>query len=76
MSLRYEEEKTVKGILGYKFVAANNSFDAAKEENTCFCVNKSITLQGDFGCLKNGLGDLTTCTGKGLESVLRIRLSM
>nr|QUP79610.1 sensory neuron membrane protein 2 [Monochamus saltuarius] len=63
MALRFEEEKKVKGILGYKFVAANDSFSVVKEDNSCYCVNKSKTLQGEFGCLKNGLGDLTTCTG-------------
>ncbi|KAJ8959299.1 hypothetical protein NQ318_021985 [Aromia moschata] len=61
MALQYEQEETVKGISGYKFVAANDSFNATKD-NYCFCVNKTRTLEGGFGCLKDGLVDLTTCT--------------
>nr|AUF73092.1 sensory neuron membrane protein [Anoplophora chinensis] len=63
MSLRFEKEKKVKGVLGYKFVAANDSFSVANDDNSCYCVNKSKTLEGEFGCLRDGLGDLTTCTG-------------
>nr|UTN00851.1 sensory neurons membrane protein [Semanotus bifasciatus] len=63
MGLEYEREETVKGIPGYRFIARNDSFEASKEENYCFCINKSRTLDGGFGCLKDGLVDLTTCTG-------------
>ncbi|KAJ8922400.1 hypothetical protein NQ315_004345 [Exocentrus adspersus] len=63
MAIRFEKEQTVKGILGYRFVAGNDSFDVSKEENHCFCVNNTKTLQGEPGCPKNGVIDMTTCTG-------------
>ncbi|KAJ8972734.1 hypothetical protein NQ317_010223 [Molorchus minor] len=62
MSLQYEKEETVKNVLGYRFVVPNDTFSVARKENQCFCVNKSRSLDGGFGCLKDGLVDLTTCT--------------
>ncbi|XP_063920223.1 sensory neuron membrane protein 2-like [Zophobas morio] len=65
LKMAYQKIETVKEIQGYKYVVTNDSFNAPQEnqENYCFCVNRSRTLHGDFGCLKDGLLDLTTCVG-------------
>lgn len=66
MTLQYSGTETVKGIEGYKYSAANDSFLSPKGngENSCYCVNRSRTLTGDFGCLRDGLLDMTNCVGE------------
>ncbi|XP_044258619.1 sensory neuron membrane protein 2-like [Tribolium madens] len=65
LKMAYQSTETVKGIQGYKYVVTNDSFNAPREntDNYCYCVNRSRTLEGDFGCLQDGLLDMTNCVG-------------
>nr|XP_023025981.1 sensory neuron membrane protein 2 [Leptinotarsa decemlineata] len=63
IGLEYSEDETFKDLLGYKFVAKNDTFSSKKEDNSCYCTNKTRSLDGEFACLKDGLTDLTTCRG-------------
>ncbi|RZC33920.1 sensory neuron membrane protein 2-like, partial [Asbolus verrucosus] len=63
LRMEYQGIDTVKGIEGYKYVVTNDSFNAPMEDsdNYCFCVNRSRTLSGEFGCLSDGILDMTNC---------------
>ncbi|XP_044745604.1 sensory neuron membrane protein 2-like [Coccinella septempunctata] len=65
MTLSFNKTERVKGIQGYKFTLMNNSMDSSKrnEGNFCYCINRTRTLNGEFGCLKDGVLDLTNCIG-------------
>lgn len=62
MKLEYGGEETVKGILGYKFLGSNGTFNYSIMENNCFCIATNKLGKGQQ-CLKNGIMDLKTCTG-------------
>jgi hypothetical protein len=64
--MAYQSTEIVKGIEGYKYVMTNDSFNAPQDnsENYCYCVNRSRTLNGDYGCLSDGVLDMTNCVGK------------
>nr|CAH7747142.1 unnamed protein product [Callosobruchus chinensis] len=62
MTLGYQQPEIVKGVVGFRFVVRNDTFDYAKEENQCFCTNMTKNASPDTGCMKNGLCDLSTCT--------------
>nr|ALR72545.1 sensory neuron membrane protein SNMP3 [Colaphellus bowringi] len=64
--LEYSAEETVKDIVGYKFSAMNDSFSSTKKENFCYCTNTTRTLDGEYGCLKDGVTDLKTCIGSSI----------
>ncbi|CAH1119703.1 unnamed protein product [Phaedon cochleariae] len=64
MSLTYQMDETVKGLVGYKFTAKNDSFSSKNKNNSCYCTNKSKLLHDEMGCVKDGITDLSTCTAK------------
>ncbi|CAH1366562.1 sensory neuron membrane protein 2-like isoform X2 [Tenebrio molitor] len=65
LKMAYQSTEIVKGIEGYKYVMTNDSFNAPQDnsENYCYCVNRSRTLNGDYGCLSDGVLDMTNCVG-------------
>ncbi|XP_045463768.1 sensory neuron membrane protein 2-like [Harmonia axyridis] len=65
MTLSFNTTEKVKEINGYKFTLLNNSLDSPKHnsENFCYCINRTRTMDGKHGCLKDGLLDLTNCIG-------------
>lgn len=70
MALEFHRDEIVKGVAGYRFVAKNDSFDYTKPENVCYCLNSTKTLTNEtVGCPKNGLMDLTTCTGRCYKTI-------
>ncbi|XP_066152084.1 sensory neuron membrane protein 2-like [Euwallacea fornicatus] len=52
-------------IKGYTYFASKSSFNNSKNvlENHCYCTNKTQNLDGNFGCLYDGVTDITTCQG-------------
>ncbi|KAG5867177.1 hypothetical protein JTB14_030927 [Gonioctena quinquepunctata] len=64
IAMGYTNEERVKDILGYRFAAMNDSFSSKETDNTCYCTNKTRRMDGELGCLKDGLTDLTTCLGR------------
>ncbi|CAH1970327.1 unnamed protein product [Acanthoscelides obtectus] len=63
MTLAFQRPDKVKGVNGLRFAVRNDTFDYSRQENQCFCTNKSKEALPDTGCLKNGICDLSTCTG-------------
>nr|CAI5832880.1 unnamed protein product [Callosobruchus analis] len=63
MTLEYQQPEIVKGVTGFRFVVRNDTFDYSKKENECFCTNMTKNASPATGCMKNGLCDLSTCTG-------------
>ncbi|VEN39166.1 unnamed protein product [Callosobruchus maculatus] len=63
MTLAYQRPEVVKGVTGFRFVVKNDTFDYSEEENQCFCTNQTKDASPLTGCMKNGLCDLSTCTG-------------
>ncbi|XP_050517986.1 sensory neuron membrane protein 1-like [Diabrotica virgifera virgifera] len=64
VALTYDSDEVVKGLKGLKFVAKNDTFSSTKKENLCFCLNKTKTFDGNqTECAKDGITDLTSCTG-------------
>lgn len=67
MKLDYKEEETVKGIMGFRFVSSNSTFNYSINENKCFCAVSNQSSENDM-CLKNGVMDLAPCTGKNYRN--------
>nr|WJJ63368.1 sensory neuron membrane protein 2a [Pachyrhinus yasumatsui] len=65
VKMAYEGLEMVQDIKGYRFVALNTTFNNSEtfKENECFCINKTINLDGNSGCLFDGVSDLTNCKG-------------
>lgn len=62
LKLKFSGIQYVKDMKGYKFTATNTTFRIG-EDNSCFCLNKTMDIDGVYRCF-DGLLDLTTCQGK------------
>lgn len=62
----FSRTEKIFGIKGYRYVALESSFSSPENvpENQCYCINKTQNFDGNFGCLYDGVLDLTTCQGK------------
>ncbi|XP_060519996.1 sensory neuron membrane protein 2-like [Cylas formicarius] len=64
ISMTFKSEEVVDDVAAYKFAAMGTTFSYSKDGGgDCFCINRTMNLDGTYGCLFDGVGDLTTCTG-------------
>lgn len=63
VKLHFSTIKPFGSIKGYKYVALNTTFNTSMVENQCYCTGKIPNLDGNLGCLYDGVLDLSTCLG-------------
>ncbi|XP_012267137.2 sensory neuron membrane protein 2-like [Athalia rosae] len=65
MRLEYNTTTTLAGIKGLRYAVVDTALASPRNnpENECFCLNQTLGITGDDGCLLDGALELLNCQG-------------
>lgn len=64
MQIKYNGEITYQDIPGYEYAVDENALKSDSPEESCFCINQTRNINGNWSCFLDGVMDLYPCLGK------------